>query len=82
MWTCFSCFVRECIRFWRAQLAAFGREGTPEEVTAMPVASYDYGAATMDGKLQYVTQSIDLPVDVDNTQIFGTTRDTSRECSR
>ncbi len=53
-----------------------GRQGTPEESTAVLVASYDYGAAAMAGKLNYrKTQTIALPAEVDSTQISSTIAD-------
>ncbi len=40
----------------------FGRQGTPEENTSLPVAAYSYGSATLNGSLHYrKTQTISLP---------------------
>jgi hypothetical protein len=49
----------------------FGRQGTPEQHTALPIASYSYGSATQDGRLHYErTQTIALPAgSVSNPQI-------------
>ena len=56
----------------------FGRQGTAEENTALPIATYDYGSATRSGVLQYERmQPIDLPTGVSNTQISGTALDAS-----
>jgi RHS repeat-associated protein len=56
----------------------FGREGTPEEFTSMPVAAYDYGTATQNGALRYqTTQPIALPADVALDEVAGTTLDAS-----
>ena len=51
----------------------FGRDGTPEANTALPIASYNYGSATQDGTLRYQkTQPIDLPTGIQYDQISGT----------
>jgi RHS repeat-associated protein len=56
----------------------FGRQGTPEEFTSMPVAAYDYGTATQNGALRYqTTQPIALPADVALDEVAGTTVDSS-----
>ena len=55
-----------------------GRQGTTEENTPLPVASYSYGAATHYGKLRYEkTQAIALPADVDSARISSTEFDLS-----
>jgi hypothetical protein len=54
----------------------FGRLGTPEENTAVPIASYGYGAASNSGKLKYQkTQTIALPGDADMAKISSTATD-------
>ena len=54
----------------------FGRLGTPEENTAVPIASYGYGAASNSGKLKYQkTQTIALPADADMAKISSTATD-------
>jgi hypothetical protein len=51
----------------------FGRQGTAEENTAVPIASYQYGSASHGGKLLYQkTQTIPLPAGADVTQISST----------
>ncbi len=56
----------------------FGRQGTPEENTALPIATYDYGSATHGGTLRYErTQVIDLPAGVAHNQTSGTALDPS-----
>ncbi len=56
----------------------FGRQGTPEENTAVPVAGYEYGSATQDGTLRYEpTQTITLPSGAATNQVSGTERDSS-----
>jgi RHS repeat-associated protein len=60
----------------------FGRQGTPEGTTSLPVASYEYGSATTNthkGRiLRYEpTQTIDLPPDVEGDKITGTALDAS-----
>jgi hypothetical protein len=57
---------------------AFGQQGTPEEGTALPVASYSYGSATHGDALRYQrTQTIAMPVGVAHNQISGTAQDSS-----
>lgn len=54
----------------------FGRQGTPEANTVLPIASYEYGAATRDGTLRYeVSQTVVLPPDDDGTNISNTAID-------
>jgi hypothetical protein len=62
----------------------FGRQGTPEENTAMPIGTYDYGSATQfvsatqTRTLRYEkTQTIDLPAGVLPRLISGTALDAS-----
>lgn len=56
----------------------FGREGTTEATTPIPIASYGYGAASSGGKLIYQkTQSIPLPSMADAAQISSTALDLS-----
>jgi hypothetical protein len=56
----------------------FGRQGTPEETTALPIATYDYGTATSNGVLKFqTTQTIPFPADVNLNQISGTSTDSS-----
>ena len=55
-----------------------GRQGTPEESTWLPIASYGYGSATTNGVLRYqTTQQITLPTGVVANQISGTALDSS-----
>ena len=51
-----------------------GRQGTPEESTTLPIATYNYGSATQtDSALHYEsTQTINLPAGADTSQISGT----------
>jgi RHS repeat-associated protein len=57
-----------------------GRQGTPEETQTLPIATYEYGAATREGKLRYaVTQTILLPPEDDGTRIAGTELDGSAD---
>jgi hypothetical protein len=65
-----------------ATVQMFGRQGSPEETTPMPVASYTYGSATSatnNGRaLRYQrTQIINLPAGVALDQISGTQKDSS-----
>lgn len=61
-----------------ATVTLFGRQGTPEETTAIPVAAYSYGSATNNGALRYqLSQKIDLPGGVSDNQISGTDSDSS-----
>ncbi|RKG91898.1 hypothetical protein D7V88_08270 [Corallococcus terminator] len=54
----------------------FGRQGTPEESVALPVASFTYGVATTSGSLTYAkTASIPMPAGVDTTKLSSTGRD-------
>ncbi|WP_158625570.1 RHS repeat-associated core domain-containing protein [Corallococcus carmarthensis] len=54
----------------------FGRQGTPEQSVALPVASFTYGVATTSGKLTYAkTASIPMPSGVDTSKISSTGRD-------
>ncbi len=56
----------------------FGRQGTMEENTALPIATYDYGSATRNGVLQYqTTQTIQLPAGALSNQVSGTALDPS-----
>jgi hypothetical protein len=56
----------------------YGRQGTPEENIALPIASYTYGSATQDNVLRYqTTQTIALPTGVANNQISATVLDSS-----
>lgn len=60
------------------QVRVSGRQGTPEEAQTLPVATYEYGAATRDGKLHYpITQTIALPPEDDGLRISGTALDGS-----
>ncbi|HKR23157.1 MAG TPA: VCBS repeat-containing protein, partial [Pyrinomonadaceae bacterium] len=46
------------------QVRMLGRQGTTEENSALPIVSFDYGAATTDGKLKYNhSQTVMLPAD-------------------
>lgn len=53
----------------------FGRQGTPEENSALPLAAYDYGTATTGGTLQYATHPVGVPAVVDHSEISGTSLD-------
>ncbi|MBV8186064.1 MAG: VCBS repeat-containing protein, partial [Alphaproteobacteria bacterium] len=56
----------------------FGQQGTPEETTGIPVASYTYGTATTNGVLSYAqTQVIAMPPGMANNQIASTNSDSS-----
>jgi hypothetical protein len=51
----------------------FGRQGTLEENTAVPIARYTYGSVSSGGTLTYQkTQSIPLPAGADSTNISST----------
>ncbi|RYZ42418.1 MAG: hypothetical protein EOO71_07965 [Myxococcaceae bacterium] len=53
-----------------------GRQGTPEQSVALPVASFSYGVATTSGSLTYAkSASIPLPSGVDTTKLSSTGRD-------
>ncbi|RKH32678.1 hypothetical protein D7Y13_30145 [Corallococcus praedator] len=53
-----------------------GRQGTPEQSVALPVASFTYGLATTSGTLTYAkTASIPMPSGVDTTKLSSTGRD-------
>ncbi|WP_147451091.1 RHS repeat-associated core domain-containing protein [Corallococcus llansteffanensis] len=53
-----------------------GRQGTPEASVSLPVASFGYGSATLNGTLSYQkTGSIPLPAGPDLTKIASTSRD-------
>jgi RHS repeat-associated protein len=55
-----------------------GREGTPEETVALPVANYTYGSVISNGALHYqTTQTIQLPTGINGDQISGTDYDSS-----
>jgi RHS repeat-associated protein len=62
-------------------VSMFGRQGTPEEHTALPVGAYGYGSATENGdngpELRYHTTQIDLPLEVQGGEISGTFADDS-----
>jgi hypothetical protein len=58
----------------------FGRQGTPEADSALPVASYEYSSATTNGTLKYeISQIVDLPPDIAGAgkEISGTAIDSS-----
>ena len=58
----------------------YGRQGTTEEHTPLPIASYGYGSATQDDALHYerTQPNITLPAgSVSNDQIAGTALDSS-----
>ncbi|MCP3060099.1 hypothetical protein LXT21_15050 [Myxococcus sp. K38C18041901] len=53
-----------------------GRQGTPEQSIALPIASYTYGSATTNGRLTYAkTASIPMPAGADATRLSSTGRD-------
>lgn len=50
-----------------------GRQGTPEMDRTLPLASYDYGAATKNEKLHYErTQTVAIPAGAETWNISGT----------
>jgi RHS repeat-associated protein len=61
----------------------FGRQGTPEENTALPIATYSYGSATEKTEknetiLHYEhTQTLDWPIDAEPGEISTTVADSS-----
>ncbi|WP_415835040.1 RHS repeat-associated core domain-containing protein [Corallococcus soli] len=59
-----------------ASVAVFGRQGTPEQSIALPIASYAHGSATTGGRLTYAkSTSIPMPAGVDTTKLSSTGRD-------
>ncbi|NNB88541.1 RHS repeat-associated core domain-containing protein [Corallococcus exiguus] len=59
-----------------ATVTMLGRQGTPEQSVALPVASFTYGSATTGGKLTYAkTASIPMPTGTDATKLSSTGRD-------
>ncbi|NVJ19648.1 hypothetical protein HUW62_00135 [Myxococcus sp. AM011] len=54
----------------------YGRQGTPEELVALPVVAFGYGSATTNNKLAFKkTQIVSLPAGPDATRISATARD-------
>src|SRR6202451_3674409 len=60
------------------KVSMFGRDGTPEANTPLPVAAYEYGSATSNGALHYArNQTITMPRGILQDEISASASDSS-----
>jgi RHS repeat-associated protein len=60
------------------KVSEFGREGTPEATTPLPVAAYEYGSATSNGVLRYSrNQTVAMPPGMLEDEVSATAQDSS-----